>query len=412
MGGVGSRRWAKFCKYLCRTGCEVHVITTEYPWTDPVHWGEDVESLPGLKIIRLPSRYPSIFLKPQTVRNQLTKWMISFFRRLHRQIYWKELSVDYAGLWVDDLIIFASEYIRKNGIQNLIVSGPPASLYLAGMLIKTEIPSIRLICDYRDPWSNDFVTNKLVRDIKSRLDLVAKEALALQVADKIVVVSQQMSDELRQIFNLPSEKISVIYNGYDPEDHVRQSNSLLSDRSDKIRIVYLGTLGLDPDGRLAGVKLIAEAFDLLPLHVRCRFELNLYSEILDYHQTLDLVSAGKGLINFFPMVQSVDVQYLIDHSDICLSINRIEDGNAFGTKIFEYMGSDKPILLVSPNGELFKLLLENGGYVFDYDLQNAVEVLLRIFNDYNSGEFVHISADTTSRFNLKVLTEEVVNLLK
>lgn len=411
MGGIGSRRWAKFCKYLCRAGWQIHVITTQYPWVDPVQWGDDVKNLPGLKVVRLPSGYPSILLKTQTGRKKIINWLTSLFRLIHRLIFWKWLNIDYGGLWVESLVSFATKYIREHEIQNLVVTGPPFSLCLAGTLIKSNIPSIQLIFDYRDPWSNDVVSTSKIHDVNNHINHLAKEALALQVADKIVVVSQQMSDELRNIFSLPREKVTVIYNGFDPEDYYRQPKHRLSKNSNKIRIVYLGTIGLDPNGRLAAVHLIAKALDLLAKNIRCSFEINFYSDIPRNFILKPFSPDERAIINFFPMVDNVDLQTVLENSEICLSINRIEDGNAFGTKVFDYMGAKKPILLVSPIGELRKLLEQSGGYVIDYNLQSAVEVLQRIYNDYYSDRLLSISDKITSRFNLSVLAQQFNSLL-
>lgn len=412
MGGIGSRRWAKFCKYLSRAGWHIHVITTEYPWVDPINWSDDVENLPGIKVIRLPSGYPPIFLRPQG-KNKLFNIGVELYRRAFSKMFRKKIFLDYAGLWAEKLVVFASEYIRKEGVGNLVVSGPPSSLHLCGALIKSEVPSVQLIQDYRDPWSNVHdVSMKTLGCARTKAQILKEEALALQVADHVVVVTQQMADELHQIFSIAPEKIAVICNGFDREDYQIKGAPNVVKSSGKINVVYLGLFGLDPKGRLAAVSLIAEALELLPGNDRDRFEFNLYSDVPgDYFSAATLQSL-RDCVKCHAMVPHAGVADILAQADICLSINRREDGHAFGTKIFDYMGAGKPILQVTPHGELSELLLQAGQYVCDYDLKQVADLLQKIIDDYDSGRGL-ASADNevSSKFDLLVLSQKMASLL-
>lgn len=413
MGGIGSRRWAKFCKYLCRAGWEIHVITTEYPWVDPINWNVDVENLPGLKVIRLPSGYPSVFLRPQT-NNKLYKIGVNICRRIFHKVYRKRLFLDYAGMWAESLVAFASDYIRKEGIANLVVSGPPSSLHLSGALIKSEVPSVRLIQDYRDPWSNVHdVSMKTLRCARTKAQILKEEALTLQVADRVVVVTQQMADELHQIFSIAPQKIAVISNGFDHEDYLVEGGAKAVNSPDKIKVVYLGLFGLDPKGRLAALHLIAEALELLPGKARERFEFHLYSDIPADYFVRSVLPTLRDCVKCHAMIPQSSVAGILSQSDICLSINRREDGYAIASKVIDYMGSKKPILQVATPGEISELLSQAGQYVMSYDLKQATDVLQKISDDFDSEMgLAAVDNEIYSRFDLSMLSLKYSELLE
>ncbi len=413
MGGIGSRRWAKFSKYLSRAGWQINVITTEYPWVDPINWSDDVENLTGLNVIRLPTGLPPIFLRPKS-KSKVFNIGLGLYRRIFFKINREKMYLDYAGLWAEKLVIFASEYIRKEGVGNLVVSGPPSSLHLCGALIKAEVPSIRLILDYRDPWSNVHdVYMKSVGCARTKAQILKDEALALQVADKVVVVTQQMADELHQIFSVAPEKIAVICNGFDREDYRIDGILNCVNISGKIKVSYLGLFGFDPKGRLEALNLIAEALELLPISVRDRFEFNLYSDLSGDYFAGATLQALRDCVKCHAMVPHSGVADILAQTDICLSINRREDGHAFGTKIFDYMGAAKPIFQVTPRGELSELLLQAGQYVCDYNLKQIADVLQKIVDDYDSELGLRSTdSEVSSRFDLLVLSQEMASLLR
>lgn len=61
-------------------------------------------------------------------------------------------------------------------------------------------------------------------------EMVEKECLAVQTADRIIAVSHFMRTELREQYNLPDDRVEVIWNGLDPESF-QVNESAVTDRS-------------------------------------------------------------------------------------------------------------------------------------------------------------------------------------
>lgn len=388
----------------------MHVITREYSYIDPINWLQDIKDLPGLKVIRLPAGYPSIFFQQ---KNKYLNFLIRGYHYLFLIFNRKKIRHDYASLWIKNLVLFASEYIQKEGIKNLIVSGPPSSLHLAGALIKSELPWLRLIQDYRDPWTNDPVASlKNIKSFESRIAILGDESLALSVADHIVVVTKQMKNELQNIFSIDPEKVNLIPNGYDRDDYRNLGELKSRCVQKKIKVAYFGYLGLNESGRLLALNLIGQVLDSMPNGLGDRFEFYLYSDLPEFYFSTSKSSTLRKSVKCLTMLPPNDLMMALMQADICLSINRQEDGYAIASKVYDYIGAKKPILQVAPPGEASSFLSNAGQYVFNYNFEQALHVLQKVLRDYDSHAGLSIvQKDIYEEYDVENIAIKYANLL-
>jgi glycosyltransferase involved in cell wall biosynthesis len=409
MGGVGSRRWAKSSKYLARAGWDVHVITTHYPWVDAINWNSDVDGAPGITVARLRSGYPSMFMRPY--RSRLARAAVRICRMAYDKVIGGESALDYASAWTEGLVSYAVDYIRKHGISNVVVSGPPSSLHLSGAMIKSEVPAVRLIQDYRDPWSNvhDYSMRKIGSAAK-KLKVMHAESMALQAADKVVVVSQQMAVDLSRTFALPQEKIEVIYNGFDVSDFDGCAVTVRNMPSSKIRIGYFGAIGRN-HGRMKALEMIADVLQKMG-EEGGRFEFVIHSDLpSDYFFSSDN-SILRNNFKCLSMVSRERMMEIIGGCDVCLAINAQEDSYAIASKVYEYMGAAKPIMLVSPMGEAAQLLEEAGQYTADYSVSKIQNTFKKILQDHDcDGGSLGGDSPSYAKFDLEELSKKYACLL-
>ncbi len=103
---------------------------------------------------------------------------------------------------------------------------------------------------------------------------------------------------------------------------------------------------------------------------------------------------------------------MLNEFDICLAINGPDDAHAIASKIYDYMGAMKPILLISPPGEAGLLLSESGQYASGYDSEQIRVTLERIIADYDRRGGLMVESDAIySKFDLRVLSEKYAKLL-
>jgi|GEM_PF-2109017 len=407
-GGVGSRRWAKFSKYLSRLGWRIHVVAAEFCLDDKINWSRDVVGNDHIQIHRVLPGVPEAFLRP--TRGLLMRVLRRVILKMRRR-YLK--AMDLAEFALPDYVSMAKKLIMTHGVRKVVVSGPPGSLFYAGALLKIDCPWIDLTLDYRDAWSQD-------RDfhfpeqtsLYKKERIIACEALALRVADRVVVVTEDMRMMLLRTYQIESDRVYVIHNGFDHEDYVvNDSSSAASTCSpDVVRIFYGGVLGADKGGRLLALVELAKCCEHLA-NQGMRFEFIIFSDLpADFfiaHESPILRYATRCS----PMVDHAALVQEIISADVCLSINDRKDPHAFGTKIFDYMALGRSILHISNGGKLADLLDQSGEVTATYDPRSLLDALLELWRRHESG-FIKARADVYEQFSIENLATRYDALLR
>jgi hypothetical protein len=399
MGGVGSRRWVKFSKYLVRSGYKVHILTVDYKFkNDIVTWSSDVEK--SILIHKFKSKYPlwllsesgSLFLK------KIKRYSNFFLRKLF-------FYLDIAQLDSKPIVQQAKYIIKKYEIENVIASGHPVSINYIATYLKIDLPRINLIQDYRDNWNDLNVyryaekngINSFARKEKSAI----REFLTLFYADKVINVSADLTNTLQNKHSSLGGKFVTITNGYDNDDYVEITSS-----NDSFNIIYAGSLFNE---RIEAIYLILDAIislndDYINKNLKIIVYSNFNSKEIDkkYRKLL-----GKNI--FFEEFISPDrVIREISKASFCLSINSKFSSYAFGTKIFDYMALSKKIIHISNGAILSDILRGKGQFVCDYQLENMRSSLIDIKNNFINQDAKNIVE--YNEFSLEQITAELENL--
>jgi len=373
MGTIGTRRWAKFAKYLAKNGYEVLVLAREYHYQDKVNWNHDVEDK-NIKKIYFKTSYPTICLKNH--KNIFEKIICKIFN-LIRELFLHKLDIADS----ESFYFFkqANEIISKENIKNIVVTAPPHSFSYYATILKSENPYINLIVDYRDPW-NYFTpyTLKKLNSFKTKEKSLQMETQLVIMANHILCVTQDMTNNLKNLYPEYAQKVSTLYNGYDDDDYKDIIKSDIK-HSDFVKILYAGAF---ESGRMEAIVLIAQALDEIDEKLLKNFKIILYSNINanvflqnKYYQTIHKYFEFHGFISQKEIINE------LNKCDICLSINSPDNVHAFGTKIFDYMALGKPIWHISNGGELFELLEKNNQIVSNYTLESTKSVIENILKN-------------------------------
>ena len=159
-GGPGVQRLFKFVKYLRDFDVEPIVYIPENP-SYPINDDSFVNEIPeGLKVIKQPIKEPyklaSKFSKGDS--NTISKGIIknsskqSLKEKLMLFIRGNFFIPDARIGWVKPSVQFLNKYIRENGIEVVITTGPPHSLHLIALKLKNKL-AFNWIADFRDPWT-------------------------------------------------------------------------------------------------------------------------------------------------------------------------------------------------------------------------------------------------------------------
>lgn len=397
MGGVGTRRWAKFAKYFAKKGIKVHVLTIDYFKEDVVNWLYDVKDNENIVIHRIKSGYFN-FLLSQSNNIWIARFKFIIATLLKNTTHY----LDVAQQWHRYMIPYASNLIKEENIKNIIVTSPPHSVAYYATYLKIQYPNINIILDFRDSWNDDidYEYDKNL-NFKQKEKSVYMEWFALTYSNYIVNVSKDSTARIKEKFkHLPKDKFITIYNGYDMDDFVQ-----IKLNNNNLSMVYAGSLGV---GRDKGLSLLCDALlELNDEYIKNNFKLYIYSEL----DASNFSDKYNSLINrnifFYDKVSSDKILNLIAKNSYCLTINSEFYSYAFGTKVFDYMALKKKIFLISNGGELYDILKSNNQFVSDYTIDNMKKAILDIKEDFLNNKIHSVNYD---KFNIVNLIENFERL--
>ena len=246
-----------------------------------------------------------------------------------------------------------------------------ADLYIARKM--KEKFGFPLIVNFRD----DFYGNMLAPS-RYKQKLIKEEKEFLSIVDFIFVTTQSVKDNLVSIHNYPSEKIEVIYNGYEKPYDIEQ----VRQKEDIIRIAYTGTIAKaqKPEVLNLAYRRLLEKYPELMGKV----EIDIYGQDGYYYKYFlkKTIMNGISFKGFLPHYKLMNK--LLNEIDVgFFSLANESVSYATPTKLFEYINLEKPILAALPRGEAWNIIEKHDiGLVSHYsDISALAENIHRLFNE-------------------------------
>lgn len=384
-GGPGVQRWLKFVKYLPEFGVDPVVYCPEnpsYPITDLQLEDEVSHAVTILKQpINEPYKFANLLSKKSS--KSISSGIIpkkkkqSLIERLLLYVRGNFFIPDARKGWVKPSVAYLSEYIKNEGIETIITTGPPHSLHLIGLQLKAQL-NVKWIADFRDPWTTIGYHKDLKLTKSSRQKHELLEQNVLQSADQIIVTSTVTKQE----FALKTQQpITVITNGYDTYAIERP------EKDQRFTIAHIGSLLSERNPTQlwdALRELIAEneAF-------KTAFQLNLIGVVSDdvlqtlSHCQLDDYVNVVGYVNHEEAMQfQMQSQVLL-----LIEIDSQVSKAIIPGKLFEYMVSNTPILAIGPQESDVEDIIKttNTGHYFYYNEKQQIKSqILLYFNAYKT----------------------------
>ena len=411
-GGPGVQRWLKFVKYLPDFGIEPVVYIPENPTYPLIDKGllQDINSNTTIIKQRIiePYSWASAFSKTNT--KKISSGIIPNKKRqsiMQKAMLWVRGNLfipDARVLWIKPSVKYLSKYIKENGIETVITTGPPHSLHLIGLNLKNEL-NINWVADFRDPWTTIGYHKELKLSRSAAIKHRKLEREVLNTADKVIVTSPTTKKEFERLTKKP---VAVITNGYDIEKVGREPldekftlshiGSFLSERNPRILWKALRELIKDND------------------EFKKRFELKLIgavsNEVMATIHEFKLESYVNNL-GYIPHNEAVKQQR---KSQVLLlvEIDSEETKCIIPGKLFEYMVSERPIVAIGPQEADFASIIQTtntGVFTTYYEKEKLKEAILGYFNQYLQGN-LKSHAIGLQQYSRKNLTAQLAELLK
>jgi glycosyltransferase involved in cell wall biosynthesis len=347
-------RVAKLVKYLPEFGWDPTVLSVP---VDHVVDRDDILSseMDGTPVIRVPRVFARVappVSAPRTLgaTHSATPASHDFGMSVKGRLARAVLIPDTSILWA----IPASHRAMAIADQfdAIFTTAPPFSTHLVGDRV-TRKRGIPWVAEYRDNWT----MNPLYRRAGPAHWLNRRlERRCLTAASAVVVVSDHAAAELRAAFPGIGARLLVARNGYDPDDMPVQT-----ERPAVFEIAYAGALAGARDPRPFFAALASVMADVPASRDDVR--LRLIGRIADWVLEAAAAAIGPHRVVFDGMLPHRETLARCSRAAVLLGITtEAEAGGAgFTSKLFEYLGLERPVLMLAPAGPARELVQQSGG---------------------------------------------------
>jgi len=414
-GGAGVQRWLKFSKYLREYGWEPIIYTPENPEAPAIDNSLESDIPEGITVIKMPIFEPYSFYKRFVGMKPGEKVNAGFLQEKEKPGMAEGFSVwlrgnffipDARSFWIRPSVKFLKSFLRKNPVDAIVSTGPPHSMHLIALSLHKKL-NIPWLADFRDPWTGiDFYHQLKLTPIADRVHHKLEKKV-LSTATAVTVISQDMAMEFNRI---TQRGYHLVTNGYDEEDITPLPQNQLDT---KFTIAHIGSLNTarNPEmlwNVLAEITSQNTAFaKALEIKLVGKIDINVLKSI-----------ERNGLNDFVKRIEYMphrEVMKEIQQSQVLLLlINNTPNAKGILTgKIFEYLGSGRPILSIGPeDGDAAVILKESeAGLTADYqDVEAMHRILIGYFIRFSEQRLESNTANRL-RFSRKVLTGEIAGIL-
>ena len=410
-GGPGVQRWLKFVKYLPEFNIDPVVFIPKNPNYPIIDESLALEVSEDVTIINHPINEPykwAGFFSNKSSKT-ISKGIISeeqeqsFIEKVMLYVRGNFFIPDARIGWVKPSVSFLLDYIKKEGIETIITTGPPHSVHLIGLQLKQKL-KVKWLADFRDPWTTIGYHKQLKLTSASKAKHKSFEKQVLNSSNQIIVTSFVTKQEFQNMTNKP---IEVITNGYDDDaavDFIMDTKftlshigSLLSKRNPEILWRVLNELISENDDFSKDFQLnFIGSISKKVLESIKNFNLSNYINEVGYLSHKEaIINQKKSQLLLLIEIDSEDTKCIIPG------------------KLFEYMVSNRPIVAIGPkDSDVEKIIKEtNTGHYFNYsDYESLKRIILEHYKAFQN-KTLQSHPIGLQKYHRKALTKSLANLL-
>ncbi|MES2133083.1 MAG: hypothetical protein V4506_12080 [Bacteroidota bacterium] len=401
--GIGGRRWAKFAKYLSKNGHKVYTLAAKNESDVESEWTKDVTNAISYTIplgfSKVLSFTPTTFFKKGIYK---LLWKISPFiikGNTHDKIFFIKKN----------LLSSAENIINKHQINTVIVSIPPYKMAYYLLPLKQLFPNVKLIVDYRDPWTDNKSYHGFSNITATRLKEEEKYELAvLNTYDIVLDVNNNSLEILKQKIK-NKNKFHHLPNGFDPDDYsINEQQTLAKD--DKIRFIYSGSFYPNLIYLLKPLLACLNQIKKQDPDLYSRLEFNFYGN-MDHLAKEYIHAHGSEIVKCYGNISHKNIIQAINASDYCMLFSALDHGSAFNTKFYEYVFLRKPIVYFGPEGNLSDYLQKQRiGITLTPEMLELSEK--NVLSDLIKNNDLFNKEANINSFNIEVITEKLIEIIK
>ncbi len=324
---------------------------------------------------------------------------------------------DRAFLWKKYAIEKGREICTNNKIEAVISTNPAVTNHLIAEKLSDEF-GMKWIADFRDFYytGNYEDSAYLRRVIDSRI-----EKRILKKAEHITMISPKMKDHIVDSNKHISNKSTVIYNGFDPNEYSDGQNSIEL-REDKLTIFYAGSFYRGVRNPLPLFQALDSAIedglissDKVEVSIAGNLDKELLKDINRYKS-----SACLTLLGVIPRKEVIEI-YKRTHLLWLIIGDHISHYLGFPVKGYEYMGTKRPMIVFAPNNSQAEDIIDDidNGYFLSSGMdtvnqQANAQTMKTIIKDFNKCKLQSpciYPDDAIKKYHRKYQTQQFAEIL-
>ena len=407
------QRVVKFVKYLSEYGWQSIVLAPRsgnYPAADQSMLSEIPDDTKVYKTntfepVGLYKSFTGTRKDRQIPLAVLNEENISLSKKIANSVRLNLFIPDAKIGWKYFAVKTGKEIIKSEKPDIILSSSPPPTVQLIAHDL-AQWSGLPWVADFRDPWTKIFYYDKMPRwQLAEKRDR-RLEKKVLKQADKIVVVN-------KGFFEADTDAETVqIPNGFDSAD---RPVNLKNQKNLKFTIRYMGSF--KPKQQVESLPFLLKKLSDDP-NMSGRIRVEFYGQTDMAIQQNLLHHKFNTELNFYDYVDHNKALELMYGADmLLLVIGKSENAGVIsGTKTFEYIMAEKPILAFGPvEGQASKILQETAsGKMFDYsDANSAFEFIKTHFTSWQKNKIdFHPDLDKIEKYDRKNLSKQLANILE
>jgi len=417
-GGPGVQRVLKFVKYLPEFGWQPVILTVQdadFPARDESLLAEIPKHtiVYRTKIFEPYRLYRKLTGKPSDApvdvenipqpgrKRSLSESLAAFVRSTF-------FIPDARIGWYPYALAAGRTIIQRERIDAIYSSSPPYTTAVIARRLHREA-RVPWVAGFRDPWTGFLSTPDrwfLPRALDCRLErAVFEEASAVEAAWKGI-----LTDITKKIPALDREKLVYLPNGFDRDDYPRLDIA----RNQRFTVTYTGSMygKRNPETFLRAIEELTSEGKVTVDKIRLKFIGRFGSEVQEMLKSSTVRDAIE-IIPYLPHSESVKELLRADALLLVVDEAAGSEGIVPG-KVFEYIGAQRPIIALAPEGAVAELMREtrSGFVAANQDIPAIkaafVECYQNFLYDRSQGQQ---DAEAVKQYDRREITRQLATLL-
>lgn len=244
--------------------------------------------------------------------------------------------------------------VKKEGVNKVIITGNPFPCFQFGYLLKKEFKDLNWIADYRDDWTTTELSSPQGAVARKLFKMEQKSELKwVGTASLITSVSEYYVNKISHFVGVKGEEL---LNGYDEKIEELPAIELAKDR---FIITYNGSLY--PSQK---IEPLLELFSELIQHFKDKIRIELRFPGLDYapDQGRRVRNSLKDVMDHVTITDRVNRDKVLEmqrESHLLLMIAHEGIKGIPSSKLYEYIGLQKPVLLYPSDNDIIEKTLKD-----------------------------------------------------